>query len=65
MNSKRDTETHIIPGDAIPVRRGQYRALCGRLVDDDQHVRTGDPTCPDCKRIDDDDAEFAARQGWV
>ena len=54
-------ETHIVPANARPLgsrpnHRTQYRALCGKPVDDLQHV-SHDPTCKDCARIDEEETQ--------
>ena len=41
--------THYVDSDRIPDRRGNVRAVCGQLVNE-QHGETDDqqPTCPRC-----------------
>jgi hypothetical protein len=51
--------THLISANAVSVNRNQFYALCGARVADHQGARNGDPTCPDCKRIDEDDDRTA------
>lgn len=46
--------THIIPCTARAVNRNQFRALCGALVKDFQHV-AANPDCENCRRQDEED----------
>ena len=50
--------THLIPATAEAVRRRArcYRALCGQIVPEATHARDGHPSCPECARIDAEDA---------
>lgn len=47
--------THIIPATARAVQKNQFRALCGALVDGDQHARDGRISCLECARLDAED----------
>jgi hypothetical protein len=52
----RDQElTHIIDCNAVAVRRNEFRARCGRLVDGHLYARNGVPTCEECRVLDEED----------
>ena len=53
---RKSAVTHIIPCNARAVVRNEFRALCGTKVFGHQHV-SANPSCPECKRIDDEEAE--------
>lgn len=62
-----DIRTHIVPcnAEAVSKRHHQFRALCGAVVEEWQHVSDGKPTCEDCARIDAQDAkDLAAMQAY-
>lgn len=47
--------THIIPAFAHATVHEKFRTLCGALVDGWEHAANGDPTCPECARLDAED----------
>ena len=57
-----DELTHVVPCSAEMISREwqTYRALCGAMVEQAQFAIDGDPTCPTCKRIEDEDSAALA-----